>query len=163
DTYIDPHFVSFIEYKNPKVCRFVRIDADLDGALKGENGDEETQKKIVEIFKEHLVNKEIQVKAEAFKSNKVPAIVTVEEFIRRMSEMNGFYGMDATDPTKNATLVLNLSNPVVAGIAELAEEKRAFVINQIYYLAMLSYKKLSPEELSDFVEKSAELLKDYTK
>ena len=163
DTYIDPHFVSFIEYKNPKVCRFVRIDADLDGALKGENGDEETQKKIVEIFKEHLVNKEIQVKAENFKSGKVPAIVTVEEFIRRMSEMNGFYGMDATDPTKNATLLLNLSNPVVAGIAELAEEKRAFVVNQIYYLAMLSYKKLSPEELSDFVEKSAELLKDYTK
>ncbi len=163
DTYIDPHFVSFIEYKNPKACRFVRIDADMDGALKGENADEEKQKKIVDIFKEHLVNKEIQVKAENFKTDKVPAIITVEEFIRRMSEMSGFYGMDATDPTKNATLLLNLSNPVVSGLCELSEEKRAFVVNQIYYLAMLSYKKLSPEELSDFVDKSTELLKDYTK
>jgi len=163
DTYIDPHFVSFIEYKNPKACRFVRIDADVDSALKGENVDEETQKKIVELVKAHLVNKEIQVKAENFKTDKVPAIITVEEFMRRMSEMHGFYGMDATDPTKNATMLLNLSNPVVAGLLELAEEKRAFVVNQIYYLAMLSYKKLTPEELSDFVEKSTELLKDYTK
>ncbi len=163
DTYIDPHFVSFIEYKNPKACRFVRIDADMDGALKGENADEEKQKKIVEIFKENLVNKEIQVKAENFKTDKVPAIITVEEFMRRMSEMIGFYGMDATDLTKNATLLLNLSNPVVSRLLELSEEKRAFVVNQIYYLAMLSFKKLSPEELSDFVDKSTELLKDYTK
>jgi len=28
---------------------------------------------------------------------------------------------------------------------------------------MLGYKKLTPEELSDFVEKSTQLLSDYTK
>lgn len=27
DAYIDPHFISYIEYKNPRRCRFVRIDA----------------------------------------------------------------------------------------------------------------------------------------
>ena len=35
DAYIDTHFISYIEYKNPKKCRFVRIDADIDNALKG--------------------------------------------------------------------------------------------------------------------------------
>ncbi len=164
DTLIDPHFLSYIEYKMPKKCRFVRIDADIDGALKSENAvTEEDTKELIELFKTHLVNKEITIKAERFKSGKIPAIVNVEEFIRRMSEMNGFYGMDGMDPTKSASLVLNLTNPVVAGLMAQPEEKQKTIINQIYYLAMLSYKKLSPEELADFVEKSAELLFNYSK
>ena len=164
DTLIDPHFLSYIEYKMPKKCRFVRIDADIDGALKSENAiDEEDTKALVELFKAHLVNKDIAVKAERFKSGKIPAVINVEEFIRRMSEMNGFYGMDGMDPTKSASLVLNLTNPVVAGLMAQPEEKQKTIINQIYYLAMLSYKKLSPEELADFVEKSAELLFNYSK
>ncbi len=164
DSYIDPHFISYIEYKNPQKCRFVRIDADIDGALKSnEEVSEEDSKKLIEVFKNNLVNKDITVKAEKFKSGKIPAVINVEEFIRRMSEMNGFYGMTENDPTKNATLVLNLTNPVISGLLNQSEEKQKFIVNQVYYLAMLSYKKLSPEELSDFVEKSAELLFDYSK
>ena len=164
DTYIDPHFISFIEYKNPKKCRFVRIDADIDGALKcGDELKEDEHKELIETVKKHLGKENITVKAEKFKSGKVPAIVNVEEFMRRMSEMNGFYGMEEIDPAKNATLVLNLTNPVVSGLLKQTEEKQKFIVDQIYYLAMLSYKKLSPEELSDFLEKSAELLFDYSK
>ena len=163
DTYIDPHFLSFIEYKNPKKCRFVRIDADVDGALKADEVSEDEQKELIETFKKNLVNPDIAVKAEKLKSGKVPAIINVEEFMRRMSEMNGFYGMSEVDATKNATLVLNLTNPVIGGLLKQSEEKQRFIVNQIYYLAMLSYKKLSPQELSDFVEKSTELLFDYSK
>ena len=164
DTYIDPHFISYIEYKNPKKCRFVRIDADIDGALKsGEEVKEEDHKELIELFKNNLVNKDVAVKAEKFKSETLPAVINVEEFMRRMSEMNSFYGMSEADMMKNATLVLNLSNPIVAGILEQPEEKQKFIVDQIYYLAMLSYKKLTPEELSDFVEKSTQLLSDYTK
>ena len=96
DTLIDPHFISYIEYKNPKKCRFVRIDADVDGALKGENVQEEDSKALVELFKSKLVNQEIAIKAERFKSGKLPAIINVEEFMRRMSEMGGFYGMEGS-------------------------------------------------------------------
>jgi len=164
DTYIDPHFISYIEYKDPKKCRFVRIDADIDSALKsGETLSEEDNKELIDVFKKHLVNQDIAIKAEKFKSGKVPAIVNVEEFMRRMSEMNGFYGMEEVDPAKNATLVLNLTNPVISGLLQQSEEKQKFIVNQIYYLAMLSYKKLTPAELSDFVEKSSELLFDYSK
>lgn len=164
DTYIDPHFISYIEYKNPKKCRFVRIDADIDGALKsGETVNVDDHKELIDAFKEQLVNKDIAVRAENFKSGKIPAVVNVDEFMRRMSEMNGFYGMDSADPAKNATLVLNLTNPVISSLLTQPKEKQAIIVNQIYYLAMLSYKKLAPEELSDFVEKSAQLLFDYTK
>ncbi len=164
DTYIDTHFVSYVEYKNPRKCRFVRIDADIDGALKtNEELKEEEYKEITEVFKKYLVNKNITVKAERFKSAKIPAIINVDEFMRRMSEMNGFYGIDQGDSSQNASLVLNLTNPVISGLLNLSEEKQEFIVNQIYYLAMLSYKKLSPEELSDFVEKSSALLFDYSK
>ena len=164
DTILDGHFVSYLEYKNPKKCRFVRIDADIDGALKSENAvREDDQKALVDLFKKHLVNQEIAVKAEYFKSGKLPAVVNLDEFMRRMSEMNGFYGMDEADSTKHATLVLNLTNPVVSGILQQSEEKQAVIVNQIYYLAMLSFKKLTSEELSDFVEKSAQMLFDYSK
>ncbi len=163
DTYIDPHFISFLEYKNAKKCRFVRIDADIDGALKNEDGENADDAALIEAFKKHLVNKDITVKTEAFKTGKIPAVVNVDEFMRRMSEMNGFYGMGEVDASKNATLVLNLTNPVVSSILKQTEEKQALIVNQIYYLAMLSYKKLSPEELSDFVNKTTEMLFDYTK
>ena len=164
DTYIDPHFISYIEYKNSKKCRFVRIDADIDGAIKsGDLPDEEVNKRLVEVFKQHLVNKDIQVRVEAFKSGKVPALINVDEFMRRMSEMGGFYGMEETDATKHATLVLNLTNPVISGLLSLTEEKQKIIVNQVYYLAMLSYKKLTPEELADFVDKSTQLLFDYSK
>ncbi len=163
DTLIDAHFISFIEYKNPKKCRFLRIDADIDGALKGGDVQESDSEELIETFKKHLVNQEISVKAERFKSGKTPAVVNVDEFMRRMSEMGGFYGMDEGNATKNATLVLNLTNPVIAGLLSQTEEKQKIIVNQIYYLAMLSFKKLSPEELSDFVAKSSEMLFDYCK
>lgn len=161
DTYIDPHFISFVEYKDAANCRFVRIDADLDGALKGEEA--EGGKEIEEIFKKHLDDKKINIKSTTLKNSSVPAVVNVEEFMRRMSEMNGFYGISEADSMQNASLVLNLSNPVVKGIASLSEEKQKFACEQVYYLAMLSYKKLAPEELSDFVEKSSKVLEEYCK
>jgi molecular chaperone HtpG len=164
DTFIDSHFVSFIEYKNPTKCRFVRIDADVNGALKVEEGiSEEAQKEIVDLFKKHLVNQAIEVRVERFKSGKIPAVINVDEFMRRMSEMGGIYGMGEMDPMNGAVLVLNLTNPVVSGLLNQPEDKQQMVINQIYYLATLSYKPLKPEELADFVSNSVEVLFNYCK
>lgn len=164
DTYIDPHFISFIEYKNPRKCRFVRIDADVDAALKAEGEvKQDDYKDLIELVKKHLVNKDIAVKADKLKNADVPAVVNVEEFMRRMSEMNKFYGMTEADAMKNATLVLNVANDTVSKLTGLSEEKQEFIVNQIYYLAMLSYKKLSSDELADFMKRSETLLADYAK
>ena len=164
DTYIDPHFISFIEYKNPRKCRFVRIDADVDAALKAEGEvKQDDYKDLIELVKKHLVNKDIAVKADKLKNADVSAVVNVEEFMRRMSEMNKFYGMTEADAMKNATLVLNVANDTVSKLTGLSEEKQEFIVNQIYYLAMLSYKKLSPDELADFMKRSETLLADYAK
>ncbi len=164
DTLIDPHFITYLEYKNPTKSRFVRIDADIDGALKSEaNFAEDEQKELIEKVKELLENKGVDVKTERFKSGKIPAIINVDEFTRRMSEMGGYYGMDETDSLKGASLVLNVTNPVVSSLLNQPEEKQKVLVNQIYYLAMLAHKKLSPEELSNFISQSSEILFAYSK
>jgi molecular chaperone HtpG len=168
DTMIDTHFVQYLEYKFPKKWRFVRVDADLDSALKGAETSEDEQKALVDLFKEKLINKSIQVRVEQFKSGKIPAIINVDEFMRRMGEMQAMQGFgDAESVEKlmmqSATLVLNLTNPVISSLMKQSTEKQELIVNQIYYLAMLSFKKLSPEELTDFVEQSTKLLYDFTK
>ncbi len=162
DTYIDPHFISYVEYKNPKRVRFLRIDADIDGALKSETPAAE-DKELEDLFKNKLVNKNIKVKIESLKNEKIAGVVNVAEFMRRMSEMNSFYGMTEKDAMQDMTLIVNAANPVVNTLKGLPEDKQEFVVNQIYYLALLAFKKLSADELKDFSEKSMALLENYAK
>ena len=66
-------------------------------------------------------------------------------------------------PPLTATLIVNVNNPIVKNISMLDAEKQELIINQIYYLAMISYKKLSPEELSDFSDRNAKILTAFSK
>lgn len=161
DTFVDPHFISFLEYKNPEKWKFMRIDADIDSALKDGEVNADDFKDLTESFKNSLKNTSIAVKAEKFKSADVPAIINVSEFTRRFSEMNAFYGLAGGDADRDMTIILNTENPVVASFTGLNDEMKKFVANQIYYIAMLSYKKLNPEELKDFSDNSMQLLKNY--
>lgn len=160
DSFIDPHFISYIEFKESGKFKFLRIDADVDSALK-EEGEKADTKDLEESFKAALKNTTIAVKAEKFKSDTVPAIINVSEYSRRFGEMNAFYGLEGADTDRDMTIVLNTSNPIIASFPSLDEEKKKFVANQVYYLAMLSYKKLSPDEMKDFSDNMAALLKQY--
>ena len=160
DTYIDPHFISYIEYKNPTRVRFLRIDADIAGALKEageENADE--AKEIAGIFEKYLEGKHVKVTTERLKDADVPAVVNVSEFMRRMSEMNSFYMMG--DSAADVTLVVNLNSAAVQGLKGAGEEAQKLSVLQIYYLAMLAYKQLSPEELAEYTCNQTELIKKY--
>ena len=139
----------------------MRIDADIDSALKDGEVNADDFKDLTESFKNSLKNTSIAVKAEKFKSADVPAIINVSEFTRRFSEMNAFYGLAGGDADRDMTIILNTENPVVASFTGLNDEMKKFVANQIYYIAMLSYKKLNPEELKDFSDNSMQLLKNY--
>lgn len=159
DTYIDPHFISFIEYKVPDKIKFMRIDADVAGALKGEDSAEDSV--LCDIFKNAINDEHITVKCQPLKNSDVTAVINVDEYMRRYSEMGQFYGM--TDDKMALTLMVNNANPIVASIKDLPAEKQNFVAKHIYSLALLSYKKLTPEELQSFVDGNIELLKNYIK
>ena len=157
DTFIDPHFISFIEYKMPDKVKFMRIDADVAGALKGEESADDSI--LIDIFKNAIGDEKVTVKTQSLKNGDVPAIITVDEYMRRYSEMGQFYGM--SDEQIGKTLIVNTANGLVGKIKELSEDKQKFVAKHIYSLALLAFKKLSPEELNDFVSDNLLLLDQY--
>ena len=158
DTYIDPHFLSYLEYKNPTRVRFLRIDADVAGALKEES---EEDSELKSVFEKALDGKHVTVKTEKLKDEKVPAVVNVAEFARRLSEMHAFYGMG--ESPADITLVVNVANGAVQALRSAGEEEQKKAAMQIYYLALMNYRPLKPEELSDFVETNTLLLENYLK
>ncbi len=159
DTFIDPHFISFVEYKIPDKVKFMRIDADVAGALKNEDSAEDSI--IADIFKNAIADEHVKIVTQQLKNAEVPAIINVEEYMRRYSEMGQFYGM--TDDKMGLTLIVNTANPIVSNIKELNDEKQKFVAKYVYSLALLSFKKLTPEELNDYISDTLTLLGEYTK
>lgn len=157
DNFIDPHFLSFLEYKSPDKIKFMRIDADVDGALKSEDGGEDSV--IIDIFKNALNNDKLTVKTEKLKNSEIPAIIVVDEYMRRYSEMGQLYGMSEGDVNK--TVIVNTGSAVIEKLKTLDDDRQKFVANYVYLLALASFKKLSPEELSDFQKYNLMLLGDY--
>jgi len=160
DMYIDPHFISYVEYRNPTKVRFLRIDADVDEALKETDGEKE-DKELEKIFTDAIGDKKVKVKTEKLKNTGVSAIVNVSEFTRRMSEMNNFYELGQLPD--DITLVVNVANPAVLALKEAEAEKRDLVAKHIYYLALLAYRQLTPSELTSFNASNAAFMENYLK
>ncbi len=157
DSFIDTHFLSFLEYNSTDKVKFMRIDSGLDGALKEDDGEEDAV--LADIFKNALNNDKLTVKFEKLKNDKIPAIVITDEYMRRYSEMGQFYGM--SDGVLAHTLIVNKNSQIIGKIKELDEQKQKFVANYVYSLALLSFKKLEAEELDNFVNANIELLDNY--
>lgn len=158
DTFIDPHFLSYVEYTNPDKFKFMRIDADFDNAVKDGEGVEDTV--LADIFKQSLGNDKLIIKFENLKST-VPAFIITDEYMRRYSEMGQMYGM--TDGVLAQTMVVNLASPIIAKMKELDSDRQHFVANYVYSLALLSFKKLDVNELDKFINANIYLLDNYMK
>lgn len=164
---IDSPFMSLIESKNEKV-KFKRVDSDISDLMKEiEEVDEEQNKKDIEkltdLFKKALSLENLNLKLESLKNIEVPAMVVLSEESRRMSDMMKMYSVGDFDssafPT-NEELVLNRNNKLVqytlndSSDSELTE----LITKQIYDLAMISHKPLSPEAMGEFIRRSNEIM-----
>ena len=156
---LDPHFLSFIEYKTPDKLKFTRIDADVDGALK--SGEAEEDAVLADIFKNAVKDEKLTIKPEALKNADVPAVIVVDEYMRRYSEMGRMYGM--SEGELNKTLIVNTANTAVTRLKTLDEERRDLAAEYIYLLALSSYRKLTPEESDKFLGYSVKMLGEYIK
>ena len=164
---IDSAFISHLEQKDQTI-QFKRIDADLTEELRGEEAaDEETSKTLTEVFRGALKNDKLEVKVENLKNEKVAAMMTLSEESRRMQDMMKMYNMYGMDPSMfggQETLVLNAKHPLVQFVADNKDsEKTPVICEELYDLAMLSHKQLSPEEMTRFVQRSNEILLMLTK
>ena len=169
---IDTPFVTYLEQQNEDI-KFQRIDADVLGSLKEDVAEEEkenfqkTADSLVEIFRKELNNDQLEVKVENLKDENVASMAVLPEEARRMQEMMKMYGMAGMDPAMfggQATLVLNANHPLVKFVVEHKRSKNAPIIcKQLYDLAMLAHKPLSPEEMTAFVQRSNEIMMLLTK
>ena len=164
---IDSPFITQMEQKNEHI-KFQRIDADLTDHFKEDLSEEEKEAfkektdSLVEIFRKALGNDKLEVKVEKMKDENVASMITLSEESRRMQEMMKMYGMSGMDPSMfgtNATLILNANHPLVEYVVEHKDgENTEMFCHQLYDLAMLAHKPLSPEEMTEFVKRSNEIM-----
>ena len=168
---IDEPFISHLEQKNDGV-KFLRIDSDLNDSFKDEirEDDEEfknTADSLTEIFRKALNNEKLDVKVEKLKNESISSMVTLSEESRRMQDMMKMYGMAGMNPDMfgtNVTLVLNANNTLVKYILEHKESDHTdMMCEQLYDLALISHKQLSPEEMTKFIARSNEIMMLLTK
>ena len=159
---IDAPFITHLEQKDEHV-QFKRIDADLSEEMKEDAAiDEDTVKKLTDIFRTSLKKDKLEVKVEKLKNAGVAAMVTLSEESRRMQDMMKMYNMYGMDPSMfggQETLILNANHPLVQHVAEHTDgENTSMICEQLYDLAMMSHKQLSPEEMTKFVKRSNDIL-----
>lgn len=164
---IDVNFISFLEYKSNGKPEFARIDADIAETLKDKDAknDEKLSEEMQNLFRMTLNNNDLTVKTEGLKSTDIASMMLISERSRRMLEMMEAYKNQPEllkmfgDVKPEYTLVLNTNNSLVKKLEELKNEpeKKEFtdlVCYQLYDLAMMSQKTLSPEETAKFISRS---------
>ena len=92
-----------------------------------------------------------------------PVTITRPEFMRRMKDMQAVGGgggmaMFGGMP-ENYNLVVNVNHPIIGKVmSEKDNEKKQDIIKQTADLALLSQNMLKGEELTNFINRSIELI-----
>lgn len=164
---IDSAFITYLEQKHDNV-KFQRIDADVHESLKAEVAEEEKETfqknadSLTEIFRKVLNNEKLDVKVEKLKDENIASMAVLSEESRRMEEMMKMYGMGGMDTGMfggQASLILNADHPLVQYVVENKEgENVELICKQLYDLALLAHKPLSPQEMTAFVQRSNQIM-----
>ena len=161
---IDSAFITHMEQLRDDL-KFQRIDADVTDTFKEETDEDalkETADTLTEVFRKALGKDKLTVKVEKLKNANVSSMMTLSEENRRMQEMMKMYGMYGMDPSmfgNEETLVLNANNKLVQYVAAHKDSEHVpMICEQLYALAMLAHKPLTPDEMTKFIARSNEIL-----
>lgn len=165
DSPIDSHFVNQLEQKFEN-SSFARVDADVVDKLiqKEENNvsklSEEEEKKLKEIIEKVVDTSKFSIVMENMSENEMPLSITQPEFMRRMKEMQQTGGMTMMgDMPDTYNMVVNKNHPVMSKILEEKdEEKQKQTVEQIKDLALLSQNLLKGKALTDFINRSVNII-----
>ena len=164
DSVLDSHFINQLETKLVKTS-LKRVDADTIEKLidKGVAVDvvlSETEKESVKKIFEEVINDTSKVVAlEAMPVDELPAVITQNEFMRRMSDMSraGGGGMNMFGSMPNNYIVsINANHASVAKILQTSDvEEQKKLAKQVYDLALLSQNMLTGADLTAFIQRTA--------
>jgi molecular chaperone HtpG len=166
DSPIDTHFISQLEQKLEKTS-LKRVDADVADKLiaKGENPEsvltEEQITKVKAIFDKAINKPAYKVELESLNPDELPVTVTMDEFMRRMKDMAAmgggmsFYG----SMPDNYKVVVNGNHKLISRILQDDnEDAQSTLAKQAFDLALLSQGLLKGAELTEFVNRSVNLI-----
>ena len=164
---IDSPYIQHVEQKREDL-KFERIDADVTGAMKSDESDEEKLKAdtetLAEIFKKALNNDKVTVQVQSLKDENVSSMLTIQEEGRRMQDMMRMYsagasGMDMDMFAPAQTLTLNANHKLVKYLlAHKDAEHAEMFAKQLYDLAALANAPLKPEAMAQFISRSNEIM-----
>ncbi|WP_194852218.1 molecular chaperone HtpG [Nonlabens antarcticus] len=169
DSPIISHLMQKLEQSKENVT-FARVDADsVDNLVKKEEEQisklsDEEKEALQKSITETIGDSSYSVQVEAMSSDSAPFMITQPEFMRRMKEMQATGGGGGMMGFGNMPDMYNL---VVNGNHELVQEifnakagkKKDRLIKQSVDLAKLSQGLLKGEALTQFVNRSYELIK----
>ncbi|MBD0298667.1 MAG: molecular chaperone HtpG, partial [Flavisolibacter sp.] len=164
---VENSFIQTLEMRLEKVS-LKRVDSDVMDKLiqKDENRinalTEEESKTVKELFEKAINKPEMKVEVEALSTDELPVTVTMEEWMRRAKDMArmrsggmSFYG-NTPDRYKVA---INGNHKLVHRILKAeSEEQRVQLAKQAYDLALLSQGMLTGSDLTEFVNRSINLI-----
>ena len=166
---IDSAFITHLEHKNEGI-HFLRIDSDITEHLTEEGEvNQEDLKALEETFRKALGNDNLGIKLEKLKNKNISSMITSSEEGRRMQDMMKMYsmpgmGMDFGMFGGSETLILNENNELVKYILNnKGSENVPMICSQLYDLALISHKQLSPEAMTAFISRSNEIMMLLTK
>ena len=152
---IDVQFASFAEGYSEGI-KFLRIDSNISDIS---NDSAEENEKIKDLFTKFIGERD-SIEFTSLSDETVPALLSVDEELRRMEEMMRMYGMN--NPTApNQKLVINSTCPLISKLDSLCDTDPALaeeMAEYVYKLALLSQKKFTAEEMQEFMQKSYKLL-----
>ncbi|MDX1665681.1 MAG: molecular chaperone HtpG [Saprospiraceae bacterium] len=163
DNVLDNHFMQQLEYKLDKVS-FVRIDSDtIDHLIEKDEKQEsvlseEEEQKVVDLFKNLLGEGGGNVIVKPMSPEDQPVQITRPEFMRRMKEMQALQGMQMEGLPDTYNVVINGNHPLITSRLLKAKKKKEEIATYLLNLAKLNQNMLKGSELTEFVNKSLELI-----
>ncbi|MBW4524738.1 MAG: molecular chaperone HtpG [Phormidium tanganyikae FI6-MK23] len=184
DSFIDSHFVSFLEREYSHI-KFSRVDSELDDTLidkdKSEIVDPNTNQtrgeQIKDLFQKALGKPKLTVRTEALKGDAAapPAMVLLPEHLRRMQEMNALLQQQAIEFPEEHVLLVNTSHPMIQNLISLSQgaivtgassspsaELADMICHHVYDLALMAQKGFNADGMMAFVERSNQVLTKLT-
>jgi len=187
DSFIDTHFISFLEREYPDV-KFSRVDSELDETLLDSNKaseivDPKTNKTrsetIKELFEKALNKPKVTIRTEALKSDNPegtpPAMVLLPESLRRLREMTALLQQQNVEFPDEHILVVNTAHPLIQNLADLSQSSiiqgdgqspsgqlAELICHHVYDLALIAQKGFDADGMTSFVERSNHVLTKLT-
>jgi molecular chaperone HtpG len=166
ETIVDTAFINNMEMKWNDV-QFVRVDADITENLIDKNDKTESvlnaaeETKLKELFTVEIPELHVNVEIKGLSPESAPVLATRPEFMRRMKDMAASGGMSSFygNMPEEVNLTVNGNHPIFQNILkEENKEKQQNKVRNLTDLALLSQGLLKGNDLTNFINRSVELM-----